>query len=136
MSGNDVSTSTPTDGAPTYIGGGDPRFTDYYPAWLDNLADDVTVEGSMLDGAAQGTEAKKRPVRPLFRPTSIDLAIQLVPVLGRFVGHSQPPSFTQQAPRIRGAVPDWMPSRVDQRCRPIRASPEGVASRRAQPTSL
>jgi hypothetical protein len=48
-----------TDGTPTYIGGGDPagKFTDYYPAWIDNLADDVTVEGSLLDGAAQGAEA-------------------------------------------------------------------------------
>ena len=26
-------------------------------AWIDNLADDVTVEGSLLDGAAQGPEA-------------------------------------------------------------------------------
>ena len=33
------------------------RFTDYYPAWIDNLADDVTIEGSLLDGAAQGPEA-------------------------------------------------------------------------------
>ena len=51
--------SQTTDGAPTYMGGGDPggRFTDYYPAWIDNLADDVTVEGSLLDGAAQGPEA-------------------------------------------------------------------------------
>ena len=43
----------------TYLrSGGDParRFTDYYPAWLDNLADDVTVEGSMLDGVVQGAE--------------------------------------------------------------------------------
>jgi hypothetical protein len=44
---------------PTYMGGGDPddRFKDYYPAWIDNLADDVTVEGSLLDGAAEGPEA-------------------------------------------------------------------------------
>src|SRR5262249_52228323 len=48
-----------TDGAPTYLGGGDPahRLTDYYPEWLDNLADDVTVEGSLMDGAVQGAEA-------------------------------------------------------------------------------
>jgi hypothetical protein len=41
------------------MGGGDPahRLTDYYPAWLDTLADDVTVEGSLLDGAVQGAEA-------------------------------------------------------------------------------
>jgi hypothetical protein len=35
------------------------RFTDYYLAWLDNLADDVTVEGSLLDGAVQGPEAAR-----------------------------------------------------------------------------
>ncbi len=51
--------SRTTDGVPTYLGSGDPagKFTDYYPAWLDNLADDVTVEGSLLDGAVQGAEA-------------------------------------------------------------------------------
>ena len=44
---------------PTYIGGGDPagRFADYQPAWVDNLADDVTIEGSLLDGGVQGAEA-------------------------------------------------------------------------------
>ena len=59
MSSSDVSTISSTDGVPTYMGGGDPagRFTDYYPAWLDNLADDVTVEGSLLDGAVQGPDA-------------------------------------------------------------------------------
>jgi hypothetical protein len=29
----------------------------YYPVWFDNLADDVTVEGSMLDGVVQGPDA-------------------------------------------------------------------------------
>ena len=49
----------PTDGTPTYLRSGDaaPRLADYYPKWLDNLADDVTVEGSLMDGAAQGAEA-------------------------------------------------------------------------------
>jgi hypothetical protein len=48
-----------TDGVPTYLGRGDPtgRFADYYPAWVDNLASDVTMEGSMLDGAVQGADA-------------------------------------------------------------------------------
>ena len=48
-----------TDGVPTYLSGGDPtgRYADYYPAWIDKLADDVTIEGSLLDGAAQGPEA-------------------------------------------------------------------------------
>jgi hypothetical protein len=38
---------------------GDPDglYADYYPAWLDDLAEDVTVEGSLLDGAAVGPEA-------------------------------------------------------------------------------
>ena len=45
-----------TDGTPTYLGPAR-GITDYYPAWLDNLADDVTVEGSLLDGAVQGVEA-------------------------------------------------------------------------------
>ena len=35
----------------------DPRLADYYPKWLDNLAEDVTLEGSMMDGFVQGPEA-------------------------------------------------------------------------------
>ena len=44
---------------PTYVGSGDParRRTDYYPVWLDNLADDVTLEASAMQGAAQGADA-------------------------------------------------------------------------------
>ena len=32
--------------APTYTGSGDPALhrTDYYPVWLDNLAEDVNLE--------------------------------------------------------------------------------------------
>jgi hypothetical protein len=49
---------------PTYLGGGDPahRFTDYFPPWLENMADDVTLEGSMLDGAVRGPEAVRSVV--------------------------------------------------------------------------
>jgi hypothetical protein len=41
------------------IASGDPdaRLSDYYPEWLDNLADDVTLEGSAMDGFVQGPEA-------------------------------------------------------------------------------
>jgi hypothetical protein len=35
------------------------RFTGYYPAWLDNLPDDHTLEGSAMDGILQGAD----PVR-------------------------------------------------------------------------
>ena len=42
-----------------YLRSGDParNLTDYYPSWLDNLADDVTIEGSAMDGVADGPEA-------------------------------------------------------------------------------
>jgi hypothetical protein len=40
-----------------YLESGDPALKDYYPKWLDDLADDVTVEGSMLDGVVQGADA-------------------------------------------------------------------------------
>ena len=42
----------------TYLGGGgpDPQLAHYYPAWLDNLADQVTLEGSAMDGFVQGPE--------------------------------------------------------------------------------
>jgi hypothetical protein len=57
--------STPSNvpaeaGTPTYV----TRFdgvrvpaTDYHPVWLDSLADDVTIEGSAMNGVAQGAEA-------------------------------------------------------------------------------
>ena len=56
---NTIPSSHSTDGVPTYTKGGDPdgTYAGYYPAWLDKLADDVTVEGSLLDGAALGPEA-------------------------------------------------------------------------------
>ena len=44
------------EGAPTYLESGDPSLADYYPEWLDNLADNVTVEGSMIEGAVQGPD--------------------------------------------------------------------------------
>ena len=50
-----------TDGAPTYLGRGDPagRFADYYPAWVEKMAGDITLEGSLPDGAVQGAEAAR-----------------------------------------------------------------------------
>ena len=48
-----------TEGVPTYLGRGDPagRFADYHPSWVEKLASDVTLEGSILDGAVQGADA-------------------------------------------------------------------------------
>ena len=47
-------------GTPTYLirfDGVRVPATDYYPAWLDSLANDVTIEGSAMNGVAQGAEA-------------------------------------------------------------------------------
>ena len=46
----------------TYLGSGNPALKDYYPAWVNDLADDVTIEGSLLDGAAQGPDAVRKIV--------------------------------------------------------------------------
>ncbi|GHJ39429.1 hypothetical protein [Streptomyces sp. TS71-3] len=42
----------------TYLGSGDPvrERTDYYPPWLDQLADDVTLEGAALNGVVHGAD--------------------------------------------------------------------------------
>jgi len=73
-------TSIPSsDGVPTYTKGGDPdgRYADYYPAWLENLADDVTIEGSLLDGAALGPEAVRTivaAIRTLYEQQQFNFA--------------------------------------------------------------
>ena len=55
-----------TDPNPTYLESGDPTRLltdfafhtvaagDYSPTWLNSLADDVTLEGSMMNGAVRG----------------------------------------------------------------------------------
>jgi hypothetical protein len=59
------------EGTPTYPESGDPArrrphslwswstvaVDTYHPAWVDSLADDVTLEGSAMNGAVQGAEA-------------------------------------------------------------------------------
>ena len=54
--------STTGNVLPQYLGSGDPALKDYYPAWVNNIADDATVEGSMLDGVVQGAEAVRSVV--------------------------------------------------------------------------
>ena len=48
-----------------YLGSGNPALKDYYPEWLDNMADDASVEGSMLDGAVLGADAVRSVVRTI-----------------------------------------------------------------------
>ena len=45
-----------------YLASGDPALKDYFPAWVNNIADDATVEGSMLNGALQGADAVRSVV--------------------------------------------------------------------------
>ncbi len=47
---------------PQYLGSGDPALKDYFPAWVNNMAPDATVEGSMLDSAVQGADAVRSVV--------------------------------------------------------------------------
>ena len=47
---------------PQYLRPGDPKLKDYFPAWVNDMADDATVEGSMLEGAVQGAEAVRSVV--------------------------------------------------------------------------
>ena len=49
--------SIKSNARPQYLGSGDPALTDYYPAWVNNIAEDATVEGSMLNGVVQGADA-------------------------------------------------------------------------------
>ena len=76
-------------GTPTYLRSGDPNRTitdfafhataarDYLPVWLNNLADDVTLEGSLMNGAVQGPEAVRAIIgfiRTLYQDQILDFA--------------------------------------------------------------
>src|SRR5262249_44507890 len=54
--------SEKSDVLPQYLGGGDPALKDYYPEWLKNMAEDATVEGSMIDGVVVGAEGVRSVV--------------------------------------------------------------------------
>jgi hypothetical protein len=85
------SNDTAEEGRPTYLGSGTPSVglmvtqfnnvrvdsADYRPVWLNALADDVTLEGSMMDGAVQGPEAVRAIVghiRTLYESQSFNFA--------------------------------------------------------------
>ena len=58
----DLLMSTTSNALPQYLGSGDPALKDYDPAWVNNIADDATVEGSMLNGTVQGADAVRSVV--------------------------------------------------------------------------
>jgi hypothetical protein len=79
------------DGTPTYLVSGDPnrKITDfafhettagaYVPVWLNDLADDVTLEGSLMNGAVKGPDAVREIlgfIRTLYQDQRINFAGQ------------------------------------------------------------
>jgi hypothetical protein len=58
----DLLMSTKGNVLPQYLGAGDPALKSYFPAWVNNMADDATVEGSMLNGVVQGADAVRSVV--------------------------------------------------------------------------
>jgi hypothetical protein len=81
----------------TYLGSGNParRRTDYYPAWLDKLADDVTLEGSVMNGVVQGAEA----VRTLLAYARTLYEYQEFNFIGEYGDHGFLEDYTS---RVRG----------------------------------
>lgn len=69
----------------TYLGSGDVtrHRTDYTPEWLGKLADDVTIEASVMTGIAKGPEAVRAILS--FARTLYDY--QEFNVLGRYGDH-------------------------------------------------
>jgi hypothetical protein len=54
--------STPLNLSALYLGPGNPAFKHYYPRWVDHLAPDVILEGSLFDGAIRGADAVRSVV--------------------------------------------------------------------------
>jgi len=51
--------SKKNDAQPQYLFTANPALAGYYPKWVDNLAEDATLEGSMLEGIVHGPDVKK-----------------------------------------------------------------------------
>jgi hypothetical protein len=66
-----MNNSIGNEGTPTYLDTGDPdrkvtdfaskttAARDYLPVWLNCMADDVTLEGALMNGAVRGAEAAR-----------------------------------------------------------------------------
>ena len=50
------------DAQAQYMCDGDPALKDYYPEWLNNVAEDATLEGSMVEGVILGPEGLRSVV--------------------------------------------------------------------------
>ena len=54
--------STKGTARPAYIGTDEPSLSGYYPKWMDSMADDATLEGSLINGVIQGGAAVRSVV--------------------------------------------------------------------------
>jgi len=82
---------TPAEGGPpAYVTRFDrarvPATDHGHPLWLDSLADDVTIEGSAMNGVAHGAEAVRSMVTSE-RPSQARQANGPLPFAGSFAGH-------------------------------------------------
>jgi hypothetical protein len=92
----------------TDTGSGDPAgaLYDYYPAWLDNLADDVTLEGSMMDGFVQGPEA----VRTVLVAIRTLYDYQKFNFVGPYGDNGWLEDYTAGSRASRSATSPWSPA--------------------------
>ena len=80
--------------------------TDYHPVWLDNLADDVTIEGSAMNGVAQGAEAVRSIVtriRALYDSQEFNFA-------GPYGENGFLEDYTAWVVASRSATSSWSPA--------------------------
>ena len=68
-----MNSTNPSNGVtPTYLAAtADPGLANYSPAWLSNLAADVTLEGSMMNGAIPGADAVRSLVASAARNRTV-----------------------------------------------------------------
>ena len=103
--------SQATDGVPTYLGRVIPaaEFARHHPTWVEKLASDATLEGSLLDGAVQGADAVRAVIgaaRQLYDRQDFNFA-------GPWGDNSFIEDYTARGPRRtgRGRPPDHVQRR-------------------------
>jgi hypothetical protein len=80
--------------------------TDYHPVWLDSLADDVTLEGSAMNGVVHGAEAV-RSIVPYIRTLYDDQEVNFAGRTARTASwRTTPPGSTGS----RSATSSWSPA--------------------------
>ena len=72
------------EGTPRYLASGDPDLADYYPAWLDNIADDATVV-DYPQCAFEGIEPREKNARiQTVRPQQLSMIVVVRQTRGQY----------------------------------------------------